>query len=756
MKAGRKTGKALLAAALSLWIGLSLTCTMSVELYYTADPALTDQGGLARLLIYAIRSFSVRPWLTAVLTLAAAAVLYGLPRLRSSGGERALAACFGVLFSLMQVLGRSYAENQNWNAVFGTRFVQCRALVIFGGKALLAACLVLYAFRLTDRLAGMAPVGVPAASRRFFLAAGLVILCWLPYYCAFFPGLSNPDTGMQIAWALHYPTEWLQYSPIRGEGVFATNHHPYFTTLLFGLFAEIGLALGDIVWGVALYCLGQLALTALAMTGVWFYLRRLGLPEKVFRGGLIFTALFPLYPLYAITMLKDSLFSLACLTFSLLLFETARTKGETLGKNRFCLLLFGNALLVALSKNQGVYFAAAAGVVCLVFCRRRLRAAAALLVPALLFQTLWLQVLLPAWNVAPGGKQEVLGLLFQQTARYVSVCPEDVTWEEEEAIRAVLDYDRLPELYKPHLADPVKFTFNQDATAEEMSAYYRAWGQMFRRRPDIYLQAFLSNISGGFYVRHETALSYTNFDNREAAPYPELCVPQTPRLQKAEAVARPLLRGVQHVPLARLLFSVGFYPWVILFLFLDVLRKRQFSQILAQLPAILSVAVLLPAPVSGSYRYAMPMIYCIPFLLGTRLLPVREEEVSPLARQIFRFGLVGGLCFLIDYLLLAFLVEIAGFPALAASGISFTVSVGVNYLLSMRYVFARREGMGRIRESAVFLVLSLTGLGLNQILMYLGTAVLGIHYLLVKLAATAIVMAYNFITRKFFLERRPG
>ena len=182
----------------------------------------------------------------------------------------------------------------------------------------------------------------------------------------------------------------------------------------------------------------------------------------------------------------------------------------------------------------------------------------------------------------------------------------------------------------------------KDATAEEMSAYYRAWGQMLRRRPDIYLQAFLSNISGGFYVRHETALSYTNFDNREAAPYPELCVPQTPRLQKAEAVARPLLRGVQHVPLVRLLFSVGFYPWVILFLFLDVLRKRQFSQILAQLPAILSVAVLLPAPVSGSYRYAMPMIYCIPFLLGTRLLPGREEEVSPLARYQARESVTAG------------------------------------------------------------------------------------------------------------------
>lgn len=50
----------------------------------------------------------------------------------------------------------------------------------------------------------------------------------------------------------------------------------------------------------------------------------------------------------------------------------------------------------------------------------------------------------------------------------------------------------------------------------------------------------------------------------------------------------------------------------------------------------------------------------------------------------------------------------------------------------------------------------LPGLGLNQIQMHLGTAGLGIHYLLVKLAVTAIVMACNFITRKLFLERRPG
>ena len=50
-------------------------------------------------------------------------------------------------------------------------------------------------------------------------------------------------------------------------------------------------------------------------------------------------------------------------------------------------------------------------------------------------------------------------------------------------------------------------------------------------------------------------------------------------------------------------------------------QNAMYAQLLAQLPAILSVAVLLVSPVSGSYRYAMPMIFLLPFLIGLRLLP---------------------------------------------------------------------------------------------------------------------------------------
>lgn len=640
----RRAWGGLLLVLLSILMAEGLTCTMSMDPYYWADEALAGYSSLHRMFLYCLRSFSVDVRVSSFLALGAGALLYAVSRLAPNTRERVLAGIFGGLFSFMQVLGRSYAENSSWDAVFGSGFILFRALVIFLGQWLLSACLVLCAFRLVDRgekrQEPLSPAPIPW--KRLFLAAGLVALCWLPYYVFFFPGLNNPDTSMQIGWALHYYTPWLEFSPVRGEGIYATNHHPYFTTLLFGLFARLGLALGDIKYGVAAYNLLQLLTTALTMTGVWFYLRRWGMPEKALRAGLVFTALFPLFPLYAITMLKDSLFSLACLTLSILLLELARTEGACLKRVPFCCLLFANAWLVMLSKNQGVYFIAVIGLACLVYRGVRKRALASLLVPVLLFQTVWMNLLLPLWNVAPGGKQETLGLLFQQTARYVTEYPDDVSGEEADIIRAIIAYDYLPQIYAPMQSDGVKFTFNQDCTQEELSAYYGVWWDMFRRHPDAYIQAFISNCYAGFYVRHETPLSYTRYDNREVESYPELCVPLPDQVAKAEGDIQAALRAVQHLPAVGLLFRIGLFPWVILFFFLDALRRKRYAFLLPLLPSILSVAVLFVAPVSGSYRYAMPLTYAIPFLLAAnlwvpmgRLVPTGKREAPP-SRPFFK------------------------------------------------------------------------------------------------------------------------
>ena len=122
--------------------------------------------------------------------------------------------------------------------------------------------------------------------------------------------------------------------------------------------------------------------------------------------------------------------------------------------------------------------------------------------------------------------------------------------------------------------------------------------------------------------------------------------------------------------------------------------------------------------------------------------------MKKLIAQLMKFGVVGVIAFIIDYGLLALLTEAFGVNYLVSATISFTVSVVFNYVASMRYVFTHKEGMSRRREFIIFVVLSVIGLGINNACMWAGVELLGVHYLI----TTAIVMVWNFVTRKIFLD----
>ena len=126
--------------------------------------------------------------------------------------------------------------------------------------------------------------------------------------------------------------------------------------------------------------------------------------------------------------------------------------------------------------------------------------------------------------------------------------------------------------------------------------------------------------------------------------------------------------------------------------------------------------------------------------------------MKKLFAQIMKFGVVGVVAFVIDYGLLALLTEVFGVNYLVSATISFTASVIFNYLASMRYVFTHKEGMSRRREFAIFVALSAAGLVINNVCMWAGVELLGVHYLITKIGATFIVMVWNFVTRKIFLD----
>lgn len=123
-----------------------------------------------------------------------------------------------------------------------------------------------------------------------------------------------------------------------------------------------------------------------------------------------------------------------------------------------------------------------------------------------------------------------------------------------------------------------------------------------------------------------------------------------------------------------------------------------------------------------------------------------------LIEQIMKFGVVGIIAFVIDFGVMVFLTEVFGIDPVISATVSFIISVIFNYAASMRYVFSHREGMSRTREFIIFVVLSAIGLGINDLLIWAGIDLATFDYRLVKIFATAVVMVWNFVTRKIFLE----
>ena len=121
-------------------------------------------------------------------------------------------------------------------------------------------------------------------------------------------------------------------------------------------------------------------------------------------------------------------------------------------------------------------------------------------------------------------------------------------------------------------------------------------------------------------------------------------------------------------------------------------------------------------------------------------------------KQIRNFLIVGFLSFFVDYILLFVFTEFCNMMYLIAAALSFSIYTVVCYLLSMRFVFKGKEGRKKTKEFAMFFGLNLIGLGINESLMWLMVSRVGMYYMLAKIFVEAVVMVWNYISRKLFIE----
>ena len=120
-------------------------------------------------------------------------------------------------------------------------------------------------------------------------------------------------------------------------------------------------------------------------------------------------------------------------------------------------------------------------------------------------------------------------------------------------------------------------------------------------------------------------------------------------------------------------------------------------------------------------------------------------------RQFARFFSVSVLATLLQYCVLAGLVELAHAPQVAASIAGYLSGAVVAYNLNRVFVFSGTQ-VSYHHGVAKFLVVNLTGLALNTLIFAILTRY-GVYYLLAQIVATGIVFFWNYFGQRLFVFR---
>ena len=132
------------------------------------------------------------------------------------------------------------------------------------------------------------------------------------------------------------------------------------------------------------------------------------------------------------------------------------------------------------------------------------------------------------------------------------------------------------------------------------------------------------------------------------------------------------------------------------------------------------------------------------------------KEKNKLLIQIIKFIMVGGSATILDWLLYYVLYNYLNVSPLIANVLSYSISTIYNYFMSVKCVFNVNDKYSKKKAFTIFIILSLIGLLLSELLIYIMIDKLNMNKMLSKIISTILVMIFNFITKKRFLENKKS
>jgi putative flippase GtrA len=134
---------------------------------------------------------------------------------------------------------------------------------------------------------------------------------------------------------------------------------------------------------------------------------------------------------------------------------------------------------------------------------------------------------------------------------------------------------------------------------------------------------------------------------------------------------------------------------------------------------------------------------------------VPENDGASSSHLLFREGwkylLASAIALVIDYGVLIALTKFFGIYYLVSAAIGFCIGCAASYVLSVRFVFATRRVTNHRAELAIFFLIGLLGLAVNECVMKLSVDVIGVSYIVAKIPAIGLSFIFNFFIRRTLL-----
>lgn len=130
----------------------------------------------------------------------------------------------------------------------------------------------------------------------------------------------------------------------------------------------------------------------------------------------------------------------------------------------------------------------------------------------------------------------------------------------------------------------------------------------------------------------------------------------------------------------------------------------------------------------------------------------RRAKTDLVSVQFIRYSLVGLVGLTADYATLLILTEATGLYYLISAAIAFIVGLITNYILSIHWVFSRRNLANGSLEFIVFASFGILGLFFNEFIIWFFTEIFSFHYLISKTFYIVIYILIFFARKRFLFK----